>query len=85
MKENGVGKLSPEIIVGITTAFNEGLRQLIESVHQIMPDEAIILNVIAAVFVARKKYGFSEKETTEEISKAVNQNLEWAKQLGRKT
>jgi len=78
-------KLSPEIIAGITTAFNEGLRQLISSVHEIMPDEAIVLNVITALFVARKKSGFNERDTVKEISKATNQNLHWAQELGRKT
>jgi hypothetical protein len=87
VKGNNDGEklLSPEVIVGITNAFNNGLRQLVTSVHGIMPDEAIVLNVVTAVFVARKKCGFKEEDTRNDILAAVDTNMTWAGQLGRKT
>src|SRR5215471_12664789 len=70
---NGDGeKLSPQVIMGITNAFNEGLRNLITSVHGIMPDDAVVLNTITALCVARKTCGFTEEETRDEVVDALN-------------
>ena len=65
-------ELSPQLKIAVTNAFNEGLRQLIGSVHSIMPDDAIMLNVITCVFIARRECGFTDEQTRDEISTAVN-------------
>jgi hypothetical protein len=70
------------MVNAITTAFNEGLRQLLVSVHGIMPDDAIVLNAITCLCIARKQCGFTEDETRDAIVAAFNQNMVWAKQFG---
>jgi len=79
------GDLSPKIIESITTAFNLGLEDLVMSTHGIMPDEAIVLNMITVLFAARKKCGFNEEKTRKTIMEAVEQNMLWAEGFGRKS
>jgi len=69
----------------LTVLFNDGMRQLIRSVHGIMPNDAIVLNTITALCIARKQCGFTEQETRDAIVNAFNQNAVWSKQLGRET
>ena len=71
-------EFTPELILAITTAFNNGLLNLFQSVHDIMPDDAIVLNAISALCIARKKLGFTEQQTRDEIIKALNLNMKWS-------
>jgi hypothetical protein len=74
-------QLSPTLKMAITTAFNEGMRQLITSVRGIMPDDAILTNVITVLCVVRKECGFSEEDTRNKIVEAFNQNVVWSRQI----
>jgi hypothetical protein len=74
--------LSPALKASITTAFNEGLRQLITSTHGIMPDNAIVLNVITTLCLARKQLGFTEEQTRDAVIAALNTNMQWAAKFG---
>jgi hypothetical protein len=78
-------ELSPNLKMAITTAFNDGLRHLISSAHGVMPEDAIVLNVIAALCVARKQLGFSDEQTRDEVVKAVNTNMTFSAKFGGKT
>jgi len=71
-------EFTPELILAITTAFNDGLLNLFQSVHGIMPDNAIVLNAVSALCIARKKLGFTEQQTRDEIIKALNLNMKWS-------
>jgi hypothetical protein len=83
--DQGNTELSPALKASITTAFNEGMRQLIHSVHGIMPDDAVVLNVITCLCLARKQLGFSDEDTRDAIVAALNTNMTWAANFGGET
>jgi hypothetical protein len=78
------GDFSPQLKEHITRAFNEGLRQLICSVYGIMPDEAIVLNVVASLCVARGQNGFTNEENRDAIIAALNTHMAWSAKFGGK-
>lgn len=75
---------SPALKASVTSAFNEGLKQLFGSVHGIMPDEAVVLNVITCLCLVRKQLGFRPEQTRDEVVAALNTNMAWDAKFGGK-
>lgn len=74
-------ELPAEIITGITTMFNDSLKELFSSIHGVMPDDAIVLNVITCLFIARRECGIKDEQTKNEIVSAINKNAVWANDM----
>jgi hypothetical protein len=68
-------QISPQLKEAITNAFIDGVKHLVASTHGIIPDDVVVLNIISALCMARKRLGFSDEQTRDQIIAALNTNM----------